>query len=1603
MATKDFKRLLQSLRDSSRSAGLVEQGRLFERLMKRWLSVDPLYIARFSEIRSWSEWASERSDFDGRDMGIDLVAAEREGEGFCAIQCKFHAPGTRISSAALDSFLAASNRAPFTSRMVIDTGDEWGAMARKKIEGVQPPCTVIGYAILANSPVCWPDLADDEPESLAADPTAKHRPLPHQIKAIADIGEGFAGCDRGRLIMACGTGKTFTALRLAEEMAGIGARVLYLVPSISLLQQSMRAFAEHKSIEHRYIGICSDTKAGRNDEDASLAELEIPVTTDASSIQRSLAQEKSDAMRVVFCTYQSLELIAAAQDRGAPEFDLILCDEAHRTTGIEHGRAKDKARVSPFVLVHDQNRIRGAKRLYMTATPRIYTENIKAKAGENEMRLFSMDDPKNYGPEFHRLSFSDALNKGLLSDYRVVVLAFSEAGASKSLQAHLAAEGGDIKMSDAARIAGCWRALQDPENLAGKPSAERPPMPPKPLRRAIAFTNTIGDSKRLEKHWPSIVESAQSDLPQERKEKILRCTTSHVDGQHNALDRKKKIEALKNVPLGECHILSNARCLSEGVDVPALDAVLFMAERKSVVDVVQAVGRVMRRAPGTDKEYGYIVLPVVIPAGSDPAAVLESGNEFSAVWSVLRSLRSHDERLDAEINQIALNRRLPERIIFARGDGQEQERENYELPFPPLDLPVDLIHARIVEKCGDRQYWKGWAGRVADIFKSLVVRIRGLLESEEHRDLRHRFGAFHEELKSQINNEIDFDSAIEMFAQHILTHPIFDALFDGYDFTKGNPVAQALDRLRREFDDYGLENELRGLKRFYESVRTSVANIDGIDGRQRILLELYEEFFKIAMKKDAERLGIVYTPVEVVDFILHSADHALYEEFGRRLSDEGVHIFDPFTGTGVFPVRLLQSRELIRDRDIERKYLKEIHANEIVLLAYYIGAVQIEDAYKERTGSEYTPFPGIVLTDTFNLLADKNGFAARWLPDNSERVARQREIDIEVIICNPPWSANNQNISYPDIEERVRNTYAAHSKAGNKNTLYDSYKLAIRWASDRIDKRGVIAMVTNGSWIDGNVDSGLRACFAEEFSSVHILNLRGNQRTQGEMSLREGGKVFGQGSRAPVAITLWIKNPDVRHESCRILYHDIGDYKSREEKLKLIQTKHSISGIDDWQKIVPDIHHDWINQKSESFEFAYPVISKETRAGKDEAIFKLFSRGLVTGRDAWLYNFSFDRCANHAKAMVSEYMAAMDELKNSDTDVEKIVSLHSSNTRWDVDLINNLRRGRKILHTEDRIIINEYRPFTKQYCYLDYVLMSRKYQMDKIFPDSGKADHYPPQEIALLQKNLVICVPGIGSPVPFSTLIVNRMPDLGLLSACQCIPRWCYEKKKAVKENLFESHSETIDEFERIDNITDAALQRFVAEYQDDSITKDDIFYYVYGIFHAPEYKERFAFDLKKSLPRIPFAQDFHAFVKAGRALATLHLDYETGEQYPLLTKCTDGSPEPTAEQCRMGKRKMRFADKEKKDIFIVNDFVRLEGIPPEANAYRVNGRSPLEWLIDRMYIKEHEESGIVNDPNHRFDDPRDLLALIRRLVYVSVESDRIIRALPPPFAEDPD
>ena len=544
--------------------------------------------------------------------------------------------------------------------------------------------------------------------------------------------------------------------------------------------------------------------------------------------------------------------------------------------------------------------------------------------------------------------------------------------------------------------------------------------------------------------------------------------------------------------------------------------------------------------------------------------------------------------------------------------------------------------------------------------------------------------------------------------------------------------------------------------------------------------------------------------------------------------------------------------------------------------------------------------------------------------------------------------------------------------------------MAIRWTSDRIDKQGIIAFVTNGSWIDGNVDSGIRACLAMEFSSIHVLHLRGNARTSGERRRSEGGNVFGNATRYPVSITILVKNPKATHPGCQIHYRQIGDALTREEKFTKMHEAKSIYGFSDWQIIIPDQHYDWTPQRSKAFANFYPLGTNQVRTGRtDNAIFKLFSNGSRTSRDAYIYNFSHEACAKNAKRMVQGYLDAIAEFEeNPELPSNEVARRHVSNIKWDRDLENNLRGRRKTKYDESYIRKVAYRPFIQTNCYADYTFIQRRYQMHRLFPENNS-------------KNRVICVPGIGSKTPFSVLITDRMPDLGFNNTCQCFPRFRY--REPASPRLTMDVERTGRAQERVDNISDTALRVFQEHYRDETVTKDAIFDYIYGILHAPSYRESFTYDLSRELPRIPFAPDFYAFVEAGRSLATLHLNYETCEQYTLRVEPRKRELfwEEKPEHFRLGTRAMRFADRNTKDTLIINKHVLLSGIPEEAHRYVVNDRTPLDWFINCYKITQDKSTGIINDPNGWFEHPRDLITAIERIVYVSVESTKIIEKLP--------
>lgn len=1574
-----------------------DMGTAFEDLCRAFLTHDPIQALEFEDVRPFADWAKTHG-VDASDTGVDLVAKLRNADGYAAIQCKFRQTGSTVSHGEIASFIAGSGRQEFQRRILIDTtGRAWSPKAENTLRNQTVPVNRIGLHDLKASPIDWAQYVASGGTIVREPPKTARK---HQQAAIDSTLAHFTEPDtRGKLFMACGTGKTLVGLRIAEALAGPGGRVLVLVPSLALLSQTLHVWLADATIDIRAFAVCSDSQTGRprprKDDTADMDHLDLvyPATTSAGDLAKHALPNAPDRMTVVFATYQSSAVLEAAQhDHGLPEFDLAIADEAHRTAGaLIPGEDP-----SPFVRIHDKDRIRAHHRLYMTATPKVYAASARDRAGKLATTLCSMDDEDRYGPVLHETRFGDAVEEGLLADYRVIVLTVPEALAAQVTLRNFA-EGESLTIDEQGRMIGCLRALAktDADQF---PEADRAPM-----RRAIAFCNFIDSSKQLEQRI-SDVAAGYADFTGDHAAPSV--SARHVDGTYNAAARAEALAFLDDTPDHETRILTNARCLTEGVDVPALDGILFMHPRKSQIEVVQAVGRVMRTAPG--KQLGYVILPVVVPSTGTAEQALDDNARWQTVWQMLNAIRSHDERFEGMLNRLEMGDPGDQIAIIALADWKPPATGNdIDRPAPDPDangltppapqqgtllfegLP-EAIRTKIVEKCGNRRYWEEWAGDVARIARAHIKRIQAIVTSGQAE--REVFQEFLAELRDDLNPDVAEDDAIEMLAQHMVTKPVFDALFGEAAAARRNTVSQGMQTVLDVLEPAGLDRETENLDAFYESVRRRVQGASTAEARQRIVVELYDKFFGKAFPRMAQRLGIVYTPVEIVDFILRSVQHVLGDEFDMALGDEKVHVLDPFTGTGTFITRLIQSGMLSRD-EIVRKYggdgqASELHANEIVLLAYYIAAVNIETAFQGATGSDYWPFEGICLSDTF-AMHDGDDLIAAIFPHNSSRRERQKNLDIRVIVGNPPWSAKqssasdgNPNTSYPNLEARISDTYAARSTSTNKNTLYDAYKMAIRWASDRIGEHGIIAYVTNGSWVDGSSDSGIRACLAEEFSSVHIVNLRGNARTSGERRRAEGENVFGQGSRAPVAITVLVRNPRAERGQCRIFYRDVGDYLSREQKLSVLTDGESIAGIDGWDSIKPDKHHDWVDQRNKAFQALYPAVSKEAKARRaDDAIFQLYSLGFLTGLDSYLYNFSHNACANNARQAVKTFQSASNDWQNRSRGVRDVASVtkrHASGIRWNHDLSNRLQQGKSVSFSTNNVRSVQYRPFIKQYCYVDQTLAKRKHQMDQIFPSSNC-------------ENSAICVPSLSSSKPFSVLMVDLMPDLNLEAAgTQCFSRYRYVHPSNHGEGLFHDDPP----LERIDNISDIALTSFQAHYTDGTITKDAIFDYVYGVLHALDYRDRFANDLAKELPRVPMAPDFRAFADAGQALARLHLEYETCDEHPLEAEVKPNDPQP--EYFRIGTRKMRFADKERTTL-IVNDHVRLSGIPAEAHRYVVNGRTPLEWFIDRYRIRPPDkQSGIVNDPNGWFTNPCDLIAAIRRIVHVSVETTRIVEALPP-------
>ncbi|MDQ1550974.1 MAG: hypothetical protein QOD50_396, partial [Actinomycetota bacterium] len=1389
---------------------------------------------------------------------------------------------------------------------------------------------------------------------------------------------GFDEADRGKMIMACGTGKTFTSLRIAERLVQPGGSVLFLVPSIALMSQTLKEWTAQSEHPIRAFAICSDTKVGKNHEDYSVSDLAFPATTKSAALVAEVKKGSNpEGLTVYFSTYQSIQVIHEAQDAGLPEFDLIVCDEAHRTTGVT---LKDDDE-SNFVRVHDAMFIRSAKRLYMTATPKIYGEAVKAKAKDATAEIASMDDVSKFGREFHRLGFGEAVERDLLTDYRVLVLAVSQEAVSAEFQQQFAdGRNNELNIDDAARIVGIYKALAKSgiEDLGPWPGDQEP------MRRAVAFSRSIKDSQTVSSR---LNQNATIPANLQLGDDPLVLESKHVDGTMNVLERNNLLDWLKaDSPGNTTRILTNARCLSEGVDVPSLDAVIFLNSRDSQVDVVQSVGRVMRKAEG--KSYGYIILPIAVPAGIEPDKALNDNAKYKVVWEVLRALRAHDERFEAKIESFDLNRTKIDpqlQVIGVKDFNPTSEGEGTQqvtLDFTPLgDEWREAVYAKLVQKVGEREYWENWAASVADVAATQTLRIKDLVDTSP--EVRAQFDRFVKGLQDNLNPSVTDQDALEMLAQHLITKPVLEALFDGFSFGANNAVAKAMEGMLTVLQGSNLESELEGLEGFYASVRMRVAQIKDPIGKQEFLKLLYQRFFAVAMKKASERLGIVYTPTEIVDFILRSVDHVLRTEFDSSLSAEGVHILDPFTGTGTFIAQLLLS-DLISDADLPRKYRNELHANEINLLAYYVAAVNIEEAYHSRMGGNYVPFDGILLTDTFQMYeADDELDSQGVFVENNQGVIDQMKAPINVIVGNPPYSVghssaddDNQNLKYPSLDERVSATYAARSNAVLKNKLYDSYIRTLRWSTDRIGAAGIVAFVINGGFIDSNGGDGVRKSLGSDFDSAYVFNLRGNALGAGEARAKEKGNVFGGGTRATIAIVVLVKNADST-ESGRIYYHDVGDYLTREQKLGRVAEFGEVAGVA-WETISPNDAGDWINLRDSQF-VSFPSIGDRSA----RSIFSSHSTGVVTSRDVWAYNSSRNRLLakvnesiHFFNGLIARTGAPIEESSGSNRAIS-----------WSRSLKKRLTEGKPISFQPGDVIESTYRPFQQQYLYIGPALLEGSGALSHGFPRASDG-------------NFGIVLTSPSSHHAFSALMVNHVPDLHTLDTGQFFARYRYDEQSG--------HPTLLDEdsaFIKSDNLSPGVSEFF--RLGDGLPSSDDVFYYVYGILHSPEYRERYTADLKKMLPRIPKVKQFAEFAEAGRKLAELHINYETVKGYPLKVSTSStrevGSTREsdlTPEQLQV--TKMRFAGKRPnvdKSTIVYNEQITLSGIPPEAHEYMLGSRSAIEWILERYQIKTDKPSGIVNDPNDwglEHGNPRYILDLLKSIVTVSVETVKIVNALPP-------
>ena len=1597
----EFADVLKKYRDSSFSKS--DLGTKFEELMARYLMTDPSYANMFQWVKLWKNF-SARMEFGGHDTGIDLVAKTKDNR-YWAIQCKMYSEECRVTKSDMDTFLATSGRkfhddsaniTSFSQRMIIATTDNWGVNASDVTIDQTIPVIMVSLAILNSAPVRWDEIEEGAHGKAAR--KEKFSIREHQKEALDKALQHYKDNDRGSMIMACGTGKTFTSLKISEALIKRDGKkkgcVLFLAPSISLIGQTLREWIFNSEEELNPICVCSDPKVTKSRTEDDIGErvedLGMPATTDPKKI---VSQYNSiDDTTVIFSTYQSIDAVIEAQRTGLPAFDIIICDEAHRTTGV----IVDGTDESYFTKIHSNDNVNAKRRLYMTATPRLYGVKGKEDAAKASVALCSMDDEAIYGKQFYKISFGEAVEKGLLSDYKVLILTTGEDQIPEIVKKHWTDGGKEIDVDTECKIWGCLNALV--KRVAGDETVIS--TDPGNMSSAVIFSRSIARSKELTEKFNRMASTPMSPI---------HLNTKHIDGRMNAMQRDSLMQWLKKDE-EQCKALSNVRCLSEGVDVPALDAVIFMDSKASLVDVVQSVGRVMRKAEG--KNYGYVIIPIVVPKDKDANEALDDNDVYKVVWQVLRALRSHDERLEAEINTFMFRKDKTKGRIHIGYPGTDTE--GYPIEIPDGQYSMDdfgsTLMARLVLKVGEREYIENWAKNVAEVMPDLLKKLELICQYSEHgyKQYQPAFNRYLKGLRSCVNENVSEEDAINMLAQQIITKPIFEKLFGGEGFAMKNSVSQTIDTMLKEIDAKdGLKDIDEKLKDFYNNVENTLKNVETTEGKQKVITALYEKFFKNAFGKDQAINGVVYTPQEIVDFMIRSAAEALRKEFDLDISEENINILDPFTGTGTFIARLMESG-LISKEDLERKYKNELFANEITLLAYYIATVNIENTFVRITGSnKYVPFENILLTDTFNIdeickqkTVQSNLYNEDYFVKNKATIKKEHNTQVTVIMGNPPYGASQKSANDnakkrtykkgidAEIERKYLDDKLFNGKKGNVNSVYDNYIRAFRWSTDRIGNNdGVILFVTPNGWLSGSAFVGFRKCIEKEFSKIYVFNLRGDKGQTDNLRRIEGRNVFEYssdrgGCTVGIAITLLVKRKKYSGKT-KIYYKDIstlGDRLKGHEKREIIKKLESFTDMET-DNILETLNikenGDWIIERNENFQKLIPIAGdthKKFDKHNEKTIFIGFTLGFATHRDSWAYNFSKNKVSNNMKLMIEEY--------NSQLEIG-IQTFDSTKIAWG-DLDKLFKNKQFLTFNSKQISIASYRPFTKFWLYSGEGGIDARYSMSKLFPTPDT-------------KNLLMCISGVGVKKDFSCLMTDKMTDLEIVGKSQCFPLYWYEDRNKVSINNKQENNWFGDSKGLIkhDGISNYALTLAHKKYGP-LITKEDIFFYIYGYLHSPEYRNTFSEDLKRSLPGINLVNDpndFWSFSKAGRDLTDLHLNYETIKALECLIFTGKTNIEDllkNEDMCHV--TKMKLSPEERKLVY--NQYLTIENIPEEAFEYTVNGRSALGWIVDQYQYSVDKDSGIVNDPNE-YSGGRYVLNLVLSIIGVSVKTVEIVKSLP--------